>query len=268
MNKFTKDFIKRQETLDLIDQCMFTEVYAEADRYLTPDERTELTKFLRDECNIDPLRFMTTVPQYYFYNISEAKITLPEGIVSIAEEAFVDSNIATLRLPKSLKRINDESFQDCNISNVHLSYPVLDYINNVEVEAYSGAFNDDYKLWDSEGIVTKVTIPAAAKKFSHHFQDCISIKHIKFEEGITDIPHYAFSGCQFLETIELPSTLKNVGEYVFEFCNRLTTIIYNGTYAELEKINFWTDWLSDCHAEERGIKIICTDGKYTLEAGK
>lgn len=49
-------------------------------------------------------------------------------------------------------------------------------------------------------------------------------KHIKVEEGITEIDSNCFNSFKKLESIDLPNTLERIGYYAFAHCKKLTSI--------------------------------------------
>lgn len=61
------------------------------------------------------------------------------------------------------------------------------------------------------------------RNFDYDEFDNYSIESIVFEEGVTEIPEDAFSGCKSLKNVEFPKTLKKFGRYAFEGC-RLTSV--------------------------------------------
>lgn len=265
-----KSYLKREHTLELIDLNMWQELYDEAADELSTYEMRDMTLFMVGEIGINPVDYMRRVPTDYYCDVNTPKIIIPSQIQTIDDNAFTNANIASLYLPKMLTKLCDESFNDCNIAVVWLPWSIVDYINNVEVDAYAGIFNGAFKLGDKDGnIIHNLTISSKMKTtYSHHFEDCTSITTIKFEEGVKTIPHYAFSGCHYLTTVELPSTISSIGEDTFAYCVNLSKIVYNGTYEEFDNIEFGPDWLSNGDGTEHWFELVCTDGKYELEVGR
>lgn len=266
-----KEYLKREHTLDLIDSSMWQELYDEAANELSKYEMRDMTLFMVDEIGINPVDYMRRVPTAYYYDVNTPKIIIPSQIQTIDDDAFTNSNIESLYLPKMLTKLCDESFNDCNIAVVWLPWSIADYINNVEVDAYAGIFCVGFKLGDKDGnIVHKLTIPSGLTNVSwnNHFQDCTSIEHIIIEEGVEDIGPFTFSGCHNLTTVELPHSMQVIGKETFAYCINLNKIIYNGTYEEFGDIEFETDWLTNGDGTEHWFELVCTDGKYELEAGQ
>lgn len=270
MNEAIKEYLTREETLSLIDQNMWQELYDDATFRLTAEDVREMTLFLIEQININPVEYMTRIPTDYYSDINIPKIIIPPQIQTIDDNAFTNSNIASLYLPKMLTKLCDESFNDCNIAVVCIPWSIEDYVNTVEADAYAGIYNGAFKLADSNGnIIHDVIITSAVNTtYSHHFQDCISIQTVKFDNGVQAIPHYAFSGCHNLTAIELPKTITSIGEEAFAYCVNLNKIIYEGTKDEFDRITFFPEWLSNGDGTEHQFELVCSDGTYRMEVSE
>ena len=90
------------------------------------------------------------------------------------------------------------------------------------------------------------------------FGGCTMLKTLVIPEGVVGLGYAAFIEAGITE-ITIPSTVTNIGVYAFGACTNLTTIRYNGTKAEWEKILKNSGW-----DEETGaVEIKCTDGSIT-----
>ena len=56
------------------------------------------------------------------------------------------------------------------------------------------------------------------------FSDCDSLTEIAIPSGVTEIGSYTFSGCSSLTEITLPSGLTSIGQQAFFGCDRLTGV--------------------------------------------
>lgn len=77
---------------------------------------------------------------YEKYNGDEEKITIPDTVKVIEEEAFVDCiNAKIIEMPKSVEEIHDFAFYGCfSLKDIHYEGNESEW-NNIEKEAY--AFN-------------------------------------------------------------------------------------------------------------------------------
>lgn len=84
------------------------------------------------------------------------------------------------------------------------------------------------------GSATDIVIPGeiygdpvvAIDDFAFSYSDLTSVV---IPEGVTDIGEYAFSDCERLVWVSLPSTLVTVGNCAFDCCTSLSDVVYNGT---------------------------------------
>ena len=91
-------------------------------KYLGVNGGVIFREFLEDR-DIDPLKYITRLPDYYFYGELHDDLDLSSyiNIKSIGEGAFKDAVIDTLILPQSIEEIGDESFIYTEIGTLTLS---------------------------------------------------------------------------------------------------------------------------------------------------
>jgi len=78
----------------------------------------------------------------------------------------------------------------------------------------------------SESDITEITIPKLVKKIDNYaFENCEKLKKVSFEKGsqLTSIGCYAFSKCNALTSLKLPSGVTTLGEGFISECDSLTT---------------------------------------------
>lgn len=75
-------------------------------------------------------------------------------------------------------------------------------------------------------------LPGKAPWFKHWYE----VKTVIIQPGIKNIGTYAFDHFRSLEGISVPTSLTRIGIGAFLNCNRLKQIYYEGTLAQLEKI--------------------------------
>lgn len=192
------------------------------------------------------------------------KVTIPEGIVRIEDEAFSRcSNLKTIHLPEGLKRIENEAFASCS-SLESITFPdslhtigdrVLTGCTGITVldlnQLYSVGEGNVYGIgpdgngpeeiifpanWESiperfcggcENL-KKVTMPESVKIIEEEaFGGCINLKSIDLPEGITTIESNAFFGCTGLEFITFPDSLVTLGDSVLYGCTGITVLDLN-----------------------------------------
>ncbi len=95
------------------------------------------------------------------------------------------------------------------------------------------------------------------------------IKLISFEEGIEDIPNFAFKNCTSLENVNFPSTLKTIGKKAFSGCIALKEVrIPEGVTSILEECFSLCSSLTDLYlsstTKEVGPSIIWYSAKAKI----
>lgn len=136
-------------------------------------------------------------------------ITLPEKIYSIGSYAFAGcSGLKTLEFPVSLNQIGTQAFMGCT------GLSSIDVPGTTTVA--SGAFQN------CTGLVM-ATISAANYSGSI-FPGCTQLKTIVIPQGVNSIRDYAFSNCNTLDSISIPSTVWQIGYGAFQNCSSLKSI--------------------------------------------
>ena len=113
------------------------------------------------------------------YCLALEKLTIPDGVERIGENAFGKAALKELVLPDSVKEIDDYAFYTC-----------------------SG-------LTSFEGGKELLTIGNNA------FAGCTHLSELKLEEGLQTVGEFAFSGCVHMTEIQLPSTVEELALGVF-----------------------------------------------------
>lgn len=109
-----KEFI--EQNIDLIEDNDFTELYNR--RHDTG--RGKLTDVLY-ECSIDPLQYMTEIPECFAYEANITGVTIPDNVTSIEGYAFCScSSLVSVVIPDSVMNISKHAFGHCG--NLQITY--------------------------------------------------------------------------------------------------------------------------------------------------
>lgn len=202
---------------DLIDDYKYDEIYKLFDSYISwPIEF--FTIFLLNN-SIDPLQYMTSVPDYYLHNVDIDKIKIPHNIKSIGSFAFADcENLIEVEFPSNLEIICHNAFENSKLKKLDLSKC------NKLIEIGESAF-----------------------------RNCTNLQHVFFPESLIAIRSNAFCNCPYLEEIYLPHGIKRISEYAFSHHYAGLKLIYNGSEEEWKNVKGWE------YIKESDIEVICLD---------
>lgn len=127
-----KQFI--EENIDLIDDNQFNDVYNK----LRPRKYTSRFTEAMLQADINPLNYMTEVPEYYLYESDLRRVNIPTGIVAINKYAFLSCRILEeVTIPEGVINIGECAFMNCGIWKLHLP-STLKYI---DIGAFQGCMN-------------------------------------------------------------------------------------------------------------------------------
>lgn len=229
---------------------------------LVDDSLTEVTAEMLDG--------ITKIHRYAFaFNISLKRITIPPGITSIGDNAFMDSGLQSMTILPGVAPINFTSnsyhFRNCtNLTSVRTASSIGDYAfrgknystqltPNIEtlelldgVESIGSYAFDGTKiasltfpssLTEIKGYafhdtkITSLTVPSTLTKIRNYaFYNCPLLQNVEFSEGYKSFDVFQnFSNCTALEEVIFPSSLNFVYGYAFFGCNALTRIIIKAT---------------------------------------
>lgn len=142
--------------------------------------------------------------------------TLPEGIVRIAQNAFLGcSGLEEVTLPNSVRTIDHHAFMHCSkLITLHLPSE-LDLIGDSAFFGCQWLFNIDF---------SKCTIKEIG---NGAFFNCIALQKLVFAEGLQRIGNYAFDHCYDVSEVKLPESLEKVGISIFDHDKKINDPIYN-----------------------------------------
>lgn len=136
-------------------------------------------------------------------------VNIPEGTKTIANGAFMKSNVCEVNCPDSLEYINDNAFYACTFLEKVNFGKGLKRIGDSFRNA-SGVFAYCYVLND-------VVIPSSVEEIGNFaFFHCDELSNVTFNEGIRGIGLSSFSFCPKLTDVVLPASLIDAGLESFQ----------------------------------------------------
>ena len=171
--------------------------------------------------------------------IAATSFTIHEDTVSIGEKAFNGCKyIKELIVPANIKYINKGAFYKCDgleILKIPFVGESIAAERNTDLQYTFDGGDDDRKLPKTlkQIIVTEQTeVPHGA------FGGCSYVESIEFEKPIEKIESYAFYGCNSLPSLNLPDSLYYIGERAFTSCDLLKEINIPSKVTELKNNTF------------------------------
>ena len=130
-----------------------------------------------------------------------AYVEIKDGTVELVNSLFYGSKtIEKVKLPDSVKVIRGYAFRESTIQEINLP-------NGLEIIEES-AF--------SKSAIKSVSIPGSVKTVTRAFDDCQSLESVLLGDGVEIVSAYAFSSCEKLETLNLPTSLRKIENWGFQ----------------------------------------------------
>nr|MCR4901358.1 leucine-rich repeat protein [Butyrivibrio sp.] len=197
---------------DLLPACGVT-LYADwnADKNL-------INSFVYEECD-DYCIITGYVGSASYVNIPDKIKGLP--VKKLGSMAFAyDSDIRTVIIPKTVEEIAKDCFVETeNLNNISVS-TANDYFVSVD-----GVLFDKEQtrliLYPAGKTGDIYTIPETVSEIGYHAFEGSQIKEIICNEGLEIIEDMAFSRCEFLVKVTLPSTVNSFGSLIFWDCSKV-----------------------------------------------
>ena len=176
----------------------------------------------------------TGAPWHDSHSASVKKLVVEDGITSIGNDAFSDcESLASAELAEGITSIGDGAFTGCydlekiNIPNsvTSIGYDAFDSCWTLpSLELPSGLS----KLESSAVSFTafkELTVPHGVKVVDSYlaaYND--NLTTVTLEEGVEEIWHRAFWGCEKLNNITIPRSVKKIEEEAFLECTSLKSV--------------------------------------------
>ena len=156
---------------------------------------------------------------------SLVSVTIPEGVTNIGENAFYGcDNLNEIMLPSSLTSIENGAFSHTaytrhacgNDIEVHYAGTIDEWVSKISGIRYLFGMG---ALYINNNLVTEARITTANK-----------------------INQDAFYGYRELTSVTIGENVTSIGNYAFSACSSLTSINYNGTKEDWDKIEKGYGW--------------------------
>ena len=155
------------------------------------------------------------------------KITVKDGVIIAAENAFEDCQFTSVTLPESFMEISNEMFIDCHMLEI--------------VNIPDDVMSIGYAAFKNCGNLKTIVIPDNVKSISDYtFYDC-GLESIVIPDSVISIGKYAFYSCS-LRSVELGNNVESIGNYAFEKCSLLESIVIPASVMEIGYMAFCCEY--------------------------
>ena len=173
-------------------------------------------------------------------------LNIPEGVVEIGDNAFVDNDFTgVLTLPSTLKKIGSDAFNSAGFK-----YP-LNLPDGIE-EIGSGCF------WDCRNLYGKLILPSHLKKLgSGAFRGCTGLKgDLVIPKSLTVIPSGAFKACGLGGRLQLHGDITTIEGSAFSANGFIGELELPKSLTVLEGYNFQENDFSGSFKIPKGLLSI------------
>ena len=149
-----------------------------------------------------------TIGQFAFYNTQIDKISLPESLTSIGNAAFANCVwLKQIEIPHSVISIGHCAFQGCTtLQTLSFSNNMIEILDNVCRGCNS---------------LTNVSLPKNLQSIGYYsFAETTNLRKIQFPSSLNYIRNGAFYKCG-LDSVVLPVKLQYLESGTFSYCNNL-----------------------------------------------
>ena len=171
---------------------------------------------------------VTSIGNYAFYYCTGlTSVTIPDSVTSIGDSAFDNcSSLTSIAIPNSVKSIGNTAFYGCRgLDGVYIT----DFVAYLNIEfggEYSNPMYYAKKLYlNNKRVAGAITIPDGVTQIPHSaFVGCDGITSVILPNSVTSIGNSAFSNCSGLTSVTIPDSVTSIGSGAFYNCNDLTSV--------------------------------------------
>jgi hypothetical protein len=141
--------------------------------------------------------------------------TIPDGITTIDDRAFMNCGLTRITIPDSVTSIGNYVFNGCpNLTSI----TIPDSVTHLGDNGFCLCMN-----------LTSVTIGNGVPSIEEgSFWGCTSLTNVTIGSSVTDIATWAFLGCSGLTSVTIPASVSSIGTVAFSGCWRLRAVCFLG----------------------------------------
>ncbi len=183
------------------------------------------------------------------------EVFLPSSITSIDSYAFAGcSALKIIELSNNVTRIGDSAFEGCSALKI---IELSNRVTHIGDSAFEGCSSLESIIVDSDNTVYHSSGNCLIETQTKTLIVGCKTSVIPDDGSVTHIANSAFRGCKALKSITIPVSVTSIGMYAFYGCSNLTSITFGGTVEQWYAIDMTNSW----YGLTGDYIIYCTDGK-------
>lgn len=162
--------------------------------------------------NLDGVDYRVVgIGNYAFRNTTITSIDMPEGLLTIGNQAFANcTSLTSVKIPSTVTSIGTTCFLNCGFTTITLPAS----LTIMGSEAFLKNLN-----------LTNIVIPDNVTIMGERtFEGCTALKSITVGKGVSILPKKFAFQCTALSQVTFNGTITDIGEWAFSECETLTSI--------------------------------------------
>ena len=161
---------------------------------------------------------VTSIGNFAFYDTELTTVEIPEGVISIGDFAFNGcGDLMSVSLPSSLKSIGKAAFFSSGLQYVEIP----EGVSSIGDAAFGRCEN-----------LTSVKLPDSLRFIAMRAFDYTGLRHVEIPEGVIEIGEQAFWNCESLSSVTIPESVTFIGDEAFLGTPLTSVNVTAGSYAE------------------------------------
>lgn len=161
----------------------------------------------------------------FLYCRDTINITIPEGVVSIGDNCFYNSDITSITIPASVKSIGSQACVACYklesiiVKEGNSVYDSRDNCNAI-IQTVTNTMIAGCKTSTIPGTVTALG--------DYLFDACTYLSNLVIPEGVVSIGTRCFNQCKSLTNLTIPASVKTIGKNCFMYAGLTSLTVAEG----------------------------------------